>query len=69
MESQMLKARYGAILGGCLFAIGVGGGITMSLTNSQFSSNSSLFGFIALIGILIAILSLGIFGFLLPLVQ
>lgn len=46
------------ISGGGLFAIGIAGGIIL---------REPIFSFIALLGILIAISSLAIFGFIIPL--
>ena len=60
MNSQTLGVRKGLILGGGLFATGIAGGIILS---------EPIFSVIALLGILIAISSLAIFGFIIPLLE
>jgi hypothetical protein len=60
MQSQVLGAKYGSILGGCLVIAGIGGGVII---------NNSILGMIGLLGILIVFLSLSVFGLILPLAE
>ena len=60
MESPLVNIKSGVLLGGFLIAIGIGGGI--------FLNNETLAA-IGFVGILLVILSLGIFGFILPLLD
>lgn len=60
MTSQFLGAKSGLTAGGCLFAIGISGGIVFSNT---------VFGIIGLLGIIVALSSLAIFGLILPILE
>lgn len=60
MDTQIAGAKYGTILGGCLIIIGLGGGLIFQHPG---------FGVLGILGMAVVILSLAIFGFILPLME